>query len=515
MPGDKWTRCPSQEKELWMKRGEDVAAAAECNSGGRQEGPEKTRLLTATPVMIPSAESRVTPPGIEPGSPWREASSLTTTPPRTLLNFSVQYCGAAVVERLVFSPPTKANWAQSPAAGDSRIFTSRNRAGRCHWSASFPRGSRFPCPCIPALLAFGAFQLFPAENNLHGLKSGRASEAIVGKPSANSVKKHVQQASSSGNATELGSHRWFRVGPAQFALLFGIRLNFTVLYILEPASFLHWLPPRCEVTPFLIELHVIGAHNCEVFIYWRRVTWGVSNKVRPNHKGAAVAERLAHFPPTKANRVKYPVGSLPDFRTWELCWTMSLLGGFSRVSPVSPALSLRRCSILTSITLIRAFKTSLLRAAQISSLTHSLTLILWCNCTYKGMPHVPVLLTISCVRGGAASRGTFECHGPRLDTLAAGEQLHVLKCHSLYTSSGRFRFTCTSDITWQATRESLFFTGAQGRSRIPSHCEPSKSLSPACLRYARNVCAVRLFSNDDSKFSAATTGNKVIGAFRQ
>ncbi|KAJ8879971.1 hypothetical protein PR048_020592 [Dryococelus australis] len=70
-------------------------------------------------------------------------------------------------------------------------------------------------------------------------------------------------------------HRW---GHAKFALFLGINLNFTVLCILGPASFLHWLQPTCEVTPFLSNLHVIGAHECEVFAYWRRVTRGVSKK---------------------------------------------------------------------------------------------------------------------------------------------------------------------------------------------------------------------------------------------
>ncbi|KAJ8879903.1 hypothetical protein PR048_020523 [Dryococelus australis] len=55
-------------------------------------------------------------------------------------------------------------------------------------------------------------------------------------------------------------------GPANFALLFYSGLDFTVLYVKEPASFLHWLLHRCEVTPFLTELLVIGAHNCEVFM---------------------------------------------------------------------------------------------------------------------------------------------------------------------------------------------------------------------------------------------------------
>ncbi|KAJ8888234.1 hypothetical protein PR048_007721 [Dryococelus australis] len=57
-------------------------------------------------------------------------------------------------------------------------------------------------------------------------------------------------------------------------------------------------------------------------------------------------------PATESNRVKSPAGSLPDSPMWELCWTMPLIGGFSRESPVSPALSFRCCSTL--ITLIES-----------------------------------------------------------------------------------------------------------------------------------------------------------------
>ncbi|KAJ8875212.1 hypothetical protein PR048_023107 [Dryococelus australis] len=42
----------------------------------------------------------------------------------------------------------------------------------------------------------------------------------------------------------------------------------------------------------------------------------------------------------------------PDFRMCESCRTTPLVGGFSRGSPVPPALSFRHCSILNSITLI-------------------------------------------------------------------------------------------------------------------------------------------------------------------
>ncbi|KAJ8886303.1 hypothetical protein PR048_012514 [Dryococelus australis] len=66
--------------------------------------------------------------------------------------------------------------------------------------------------------------------------------------------------------------------------------------------------------------------------------------------GVAVAN-LACSPPTKTNRVQSPAGSRPDFRMWKLCRTMPIVLGFSRGSPV-PTLPFRRCSTLTSLTLI-------------------------------------------------------------------------------------------------------------------------------------------------------------------
>ncbi|KAJ8896224.1 hypothetical protein PR048_001567 [Dryococelus australis] len=42
-------------------------------------------------------------------------------------------------------------------------------------------------------------------------------------------------------------------------------------------------------------------------------------------------------------------GSFPDFHTWESYWTMRLVGGFSQVYLVPPALAFRRCSILTPL----------------------------------------------------------------------------------------------------------------------------------------------------------------------
>ncbi|KAJ8886048.1 hypothetical protein PR048_012254 [Dryococelus australis] len=54
------------------------------------------------------------------------------------------------------------------------------------------------------------------------------------------------------------------------------------------------------------------------------------------NKGATLDDWLDCSPPTKANRVQSPAESLQDFRKWESCRTMLLVGGFSWGFPVSP-----------------------------------------------------------------------------------------------------------------------------------------------------------------------------------
>ncbi|KAJ8877388.1 hypothetical protein PR048_021842 [Dryococelus australis] len=80
--------------------------------------------------------------------------------------------------------------------------------------------------------------------------------------------------------------------------------------------------------------------------------------------GAAVAERLTPSPPTTANRAQSPAGS-PDFRMWESCLTMLLVGGFSWDLPFPLPLhsGAAPCTPQASSS---ALKTSLLRAWEVT-----------------------------------------------------------------------------------------------------------------------------------------------------
>ncbi|KAJ8882996.1 hypothetical protein PR048_014835 [Dryococelus australis] len=73
---------------------------------------------------------------------------------------------------------------------------------------------------------------------------------------------------------------------------------------------------------------------------------GVNHLIGPGSRSCvAVRLLISHL----GEPGSIPGGVTPDFRTWESCRTMPLIGGFSRRSCVSPALSIWRCSIFTSL----------------------------------------------------------------------------------------------------------------------------------------------------------------------
>ncbi|KAJ8880730.1 hypothetical protein PR048_017200 [Dryococelus australis] len=111
------------------------------------------------------------------------------------------------------------------------------------------------------------------------------------------------------------------------------------------ALFLPWTPASRRWTPRTGPWRVLTGE------YSASLTAATLGCVRRGAVARKPGMRSACSPPTKTNLVQSPLGS-QDFLMWESCRTLSLVGGFSRGSHVSLALSFRRCYIHTSITLI-------------------------------------------------------------------------------------------------------------------------------------------------------------------
>ncbi|KAJ8884330.1 hypothetical protein PR048_016187 [Dryococelus australis] len=112
---------------------------------------------------------------------------------------------------------------------------------------------------------------------------------------------------------------------------------------------------------------------------WRAVPWGTyhhascsytlhrSGALTAEPNDVALAERLDC---TKAKWVQSPAGLLPDFRKWESCRAMPLVGGFFSGIFCFRALDFQRCSILASFHPHRLSRLRCQKAAQILQLSY-------------------------------------------------------------------------------------------------------------------------------------------------
>ncbi|KAJ8876904.1 hypothetical protein PR048_021353 [Dryococelus australis] len=115
-------------------------ATPECNDGER-EIPEKTRRPAASSGTIPTCSNPgMIRAGIEPGSPWWEASRLTAHPP-----------GVGSITGAI-----------------TRSFAGGNRDGRCCWPAGFLRMLQLPPPLHSAPPLWPPHFAFIASEDLAG-----------------------------------------------------------------------------------------------------------------------------------------------------------------------------------------------------------------------------------------------------------------------------------------------------------------------------------------------------------
>ncbi|KAJ8878391.1 hypothetical protein PR048_018969 [Dryococelus australis] len=291
-------------------------------SGSNRRSQRKPRRLAVSCSTIPTCEHLgSTPPGIGPGSPRWEASSLTTRlrleqNRRELGDFG--FVGGAIrplgamtdrrkgqlaVCRPWSVPAVAAKRGGGDGQKDTHIYVKVLDAGTLR---KLPRYMRETCRRKTVLLL--------------GRRSGAQKRERVLCSSARFL--HREKAPSSPHAYQ------------------GDKLQLVRGTIPRGAFDAH------EVSALLDCRHKTALCNYVSF------TSHKERRGRGEAVGATVAERLAYSPPTKAIPGSVPCRVTPDFRMWESCRMMPLFGGFSRGYPVSPALSFRCCSILISVTCV-------------------------------------------------------------------------------------------------------------------------------------------------------------------
>ncbi|KAJ8871615.1 hypothetical protein PR048_027942 [Dryococelus australis] len=221
---------------------------------------------------------------------------------------------AAVAERLACSPPTRAKRVQSPVAllpDDFRMWKSY-RTMRV-----FSGISRFPHTFIPAPLhtrinhprRISRPRCYEPPKSLHSLTY---SFSFYG--------SHGTYWKNADGCYKINAH-WLKVCLIPEVSVASAQTDFQTQAVIIVIVIMVFV---------VFEMMVMG---CSCGVVWKCL-W------------------LDYSPPIKAHRARFPAGSIPDFRMWESCQTMSLIDGSSQGSPVSPAHAFRRCSItLTSTTL--------------------------------------------------------------------------------------------------------------------------------------------------------------------
>ncbi|KAJ8878675.1 hypothetical protein PR048_019260 [Dryococelus australis] len=299
-----WTKLPTRPALARSGSVHLVSHRRLGRGGGKLEIPEKTHRPAASSGTIPTCENPgATPPEIYHGSPWWEASSLTTTPSQPH-----RYT------RLASSPPTKANRVQTSGrvTGISQVgIVPDDAVGRRVVSEI----SRFSPPLHSSAAPYSLQSLSPA------------------------LKTSLVRAAQISSLTHLSPIRM------KFCWASVIRCDHSE-FCIEPASRRNILssdPHDMDGLAYCEMNELPPSHKSTR-------TKGNSTLTRSSHDtpcsifipGATVAERLACSPPSKATRVQSPAGSLWISACGNRAGRCRWSAGFLWDLPSSPTLSFRR-----------------------------------------------------------------------------------------------------------------------------------------------------------------------------
>ncbi|KAJ8885898.1 hypothetical protein PR048_012104 [Dryococelus australis] len=308
---------------------------------GRLEIPEKSRRPTASSDTIPTCESPVTRSGIEPGSPWWEARVLIAQPswpPIPPIRIRAQ--GPRCAE-------LNARWPSVDSTTPRPdLTTSRTTARRSLVDENPSRSTAEQHP--PRALWRQALPTSPhrAVNTSPSSQQGE-SDSIPGRVTPGSSQAGIVVDDAAVLSVFLGVSRFPRFCPA--LLLSHLILPTSARKTSSPdstnlctniqKSTVHWLSAvTVEGDDCAIVLQEFPTYN----IILHLPPYDDFSRRGPRCPGGQTIRLQTRRNVFDSRCDRLPVGSLPDFRIWEICQTILLVGGFSRGSPVSPALAIPR-----------------------------------------------------------------------------------------------------------------------------------------------------------------------------
>ncbi|KAJ8874534.1 hypothetical protein PR048_025394 [Dryococelus australis] len=379
-------------------RADEVWSSVGMKGWRKREIPEKTRRPTLSRGTINTCEIPVTRPGIEPGSPWWEASGLTARPPRPhevfrktikcvipemiYLQVLLKKCKDTVNERGLDesgvdpvnqrSSTTSTVSFVSPGSRQPRepshdFSSTRSKQPFKMWLDS-PRGDHPPPPSFILRLhetsARAKHQLSPRGQGVGGRDQPITPPAPWQQHLPNycsCLTMHVTRLSPgcSNNYPELATmyldntdvREHFCTTPhiskVESRTIEKVRSRFETRKVFNQQGGLK-VPSQGE------QIRRDSDH-CR---RWLLLT-------------SRYLERNLHVNGAAASWVRFLAESLPDFRMWETCRAMPLVG-----SPIPPLFHFGAAPYSLIASPSSAVKTTVLKASKISSLTHFIAEIL-------------------------------------------------------------------------------------------------------------------------------------------
>ncbi|KAJ8867209.1 hypothetical protein PR048_031004 [Dryococelus australis] len=472
--GDDWASVLQVVSDtVWTNGYSENGAAPECKGGKKREIPEKTRRPVASFGTIPTCKNPgVTRSGIEPGTPWCEASSInnSATAVLSLTQTTLVFPYNGCLEWLSAIAMEGDDWASLLQGRVNYTVVVCYRNGRRRLGQPSTGARQLHSGCLlsqwkatigPAFYRGASTTQWLSAIAMEGddwasLLQGRVNYTVVvcyrngrrrlGQPFTGARQLHSgcllsQWKATIGPAFYRGASttQWLSAiameGDDWASLLQG-RVNYTVVVCYrngrrrlgQPSTgarrtpcgrmainLLHMWPDSACVT-WRRHAASPGTNHDLLFTVMTSDVITVIRLVYLRPATATVSERFACSPPAKANRVQSPAGP-PGFRKWESCRTMPLVGGFSRGSPVFPAPSFRRRSIFTFITLIGS--QDLAVKNRLNFFTHSVSVafsglagnssLFW---SLRRRIHMPVINKNLAVINKLGARSVFAWHVP-------------------------------------------------------------------------------------------------------